>query len=118
MDESDRRFPFLLRAVRKIYSMNPPTIEELSRLVYFEMRLGVESTPLSCRDGRCEEIKSLGNLEGFEVISSGDVELYYLFKEGKHLDSPWGRLTMGEPVEIIVFSKEKKKGFRLVKGVP
>ncbi|MBP1912194.1 hypothetical protein [Thermococcus stetteri] len=116
MSEDDRKFPLLLKAVRRIYGMNPPTVEALSRLLYLEMELGLEPSGLPCRDGLCEEITSVGSVENFEVISSGNIELYYRFEESKHLESPWGRLTMGEPVKIIVFSKEKKKGFRLVRG--
>lgn len=118
MSKDDRKFPLLLKAVRRIYGMNPPTVEALSRLLYLEMELGLEPSKLPCRDGLCEEITSIGDVENFEVVSSGDVGLYYRFKDKKHLDAPWGRLTMGEPVEIIVFSKEKKRGFRLVKEVP
>ncbi|WP_054841473.1 hypothetical protein [Thermococcus peptonophilus] len=40
MSKDDRKFPLLLKAVRRIYGMNPPTVEALSRLLYLEMKLG------------------------------------------------------------------------------
>ncbi|ASJ02821.1 hypothetical protein A3L09_05900 [Thermococcus profundus] len=116
MSKEDRKFPMLLKAVTRVYEMSPPTVEALAKLLYLEMELGLDPSKLPCRNGRCEEILSLGSVEGFEVVNSGDVELYYRFKEGKHLDSPWGRITMGEPVEIVIFSKEKKRGFRCVRS--
>jgi hypothetical protein len=113
--EGDRRFPLLLQAVRKIYEMNPPGIEEFSTLLYLEMRLGLEPTPLPCRDGRCEEISELGNVENFEKAASGDVEVYYRFSSGKRVTSPWGSVNLGTPVEIVVFSRKKNKGIRCVR---
>jgi hypothetical protein len=115
-EENDRKFPYLLRAVRRIYETAPPTVEEFSRLFYLEMLAGIEGTILPCRDGKCEEITSVDTLKDFEIVSYGNINLYYRFEGGKGLGSPWGRLTMGDPVEIVVFSREKKRGIRCVRG--
>nr|WP_240922755.1 hypothetical protein [Thermococcus sp. Bubb.Bath] len=113
--EGDRRFPLLLKAARRIYEMNPPGIEEFSTLLYLEMRLGLEPTSILCRDGRCEEISKLVDVDNFEKVASGDVDVYYRFSSGKRVTSRWGSVNLGTPVEIVVFSRRKNRGFRCVK---
>lgn len=117
MLKDDWKFLFFLKVVRWIYGMNFLIIEVLFRFLYFEMEFGFEFFKLFCKDGFCEEIIFIGDVENFEVVSLGDVGFYYCFKNKKYLDVFWGRFMMGELVEIIVFLKEKKKGFRLVKEV-
>jgi hypothetical protein len=115
MEESDRRFPLLLRVVRRIYKMRSPSVEELSTLLYLEMKLDLEATSLPCRDGHCEEITEIGELSGFEKVVSGDIEVYYNFANGKRITSPWGQVNLGTPVEIVVFSRRKNRGFRCLR---
>jgi hypothetical protein len=116
--EGDRSFPLLLQAVRKIYEINPPGIEEFSTLLYLEMRLGREPTSLPCRDGRCEAISEPEDVDNFEKIASGDVEVYYRFASVKRITSPWGSVNLGTPAEIVVFSRKKNRGFRCFREAP
>ncbi|ASJ00686.1 hypothetical protein A3K92_03940 [Thermococcus gorgonarius] len=118
IESKDRKFPVLLRALRRMYTMNPPGIEDLSRLVHLEIREGIVPKPLQCRDGRCEIITNLESTDGFTVVENNDdVILLYRFEDRKSLKSPWGSIEIGKPVEIIVFSRKMKKGIRCSKGV-
>ena len=113
--EDDRRFPALLSAVRRIYRIEPPTIERLAELLILEMKLGLEPEVLPCVDGECTEIKELPDVSGFTPVHSGGIDVYYRIPLRKSLHSPWGTVETGDADEIVIFSKEKKKGFRCTK---
>ncbi|AEO13956.1 hypothetical protein [Thermococcus sp. AM4] len=116
IDEGDRRFPVLLKAVRRLYTLYPAPIDETARLLALELGLGLDEKPLRCSDGTCEAITELPDVSSFRKTVSGDVELYYLIENSKGLHSPWGSLSVGSAREIVVFSRKKGKGFRLREG--
>ncbi|WP_297065054.1 hypothetical protein [Thermococcus sp.] len=109
----DRRFPALLKAVRRLYKLYPAPIEEVARLLTLELSVGLDERPLECSDGTCDEITELPDVSGFRKTVSGEVELYYLIENSKGISSPWGSLSVGKAREIVVFSRKKGKGFRL-----
>ncbi|KUH31683.1 hypothetical protein APY94_12120 [Thermococcus celericrescens] len=113
IDKGGRRFPVLLKAVRRLYTLYPASIDETARLLALELGEGLDGEPLECSDGTCEEIAELPDVLAFIKTVSGDVELYYLIENSKDLHSPWGSLSVGRAREIVVFSRKKGKGFRL-----
>ena len=114
--EDDRRFPVLLSAVRRLYLMEPPEFERLVELLTLEMKLGIEAPPIKCRGGECTEIDELPDVSGFTKLESGGVDVYYRIPLRKSLHLPWGTIEAGKSSETIVWSGEKKRGFRCVKG--
>lgn len=110
---TDRRFPVLLKAVRRLYTLYPAPMEEVARLLTLELSAGLDERPLECSDGTCDEITELPDVSGFRKTVSGEVELYYLIENSKGISSPWGSLSFGKAREIVVFSRKKRKGFRL-----
>ena len=117
IDKSDRRFPVLLKAVRRLYTLYPAPIDETARLLAIELGLGMEENPIKCSDGTCEAITELPDVSAFRKTVLDDVEIYYLIENPKGLHSPWGSLSVGKAREIVVFSRKKGKGFRL-RGAP
>lgn len=116
IDENDRRFPALLRVVRRLYTLYPAPIDETARFLALELGIGLDEKPLECSDGTCEEIRELPDVSDFRKTVSGDLELYYLIENPKGINSPWGSVSVGRAREIVVFSKKKGKGFRLREG--
>ncbi len=112
----DRRFPALLSAVRRIYGTYPPTLERLVELLTFEMKSGLDPGPLPCVNGECAEIRELPDVSGFILVQSGGLEVYHRIPARKSLHSPWGTIEAGKSSETIIWSKEKKRGFRCVRG--
>ncbi|WP_238516191.1 hypothetical protein [Thermococcus gammatolerans] len=116
VESGDRRFPVFLVALRRLYTMSPPEIESLSRLVHLEILEGLLPRPLPCRDGWCEVIECLKNSEGFTVVEdNGDTVLLYRLEGERRLNFPWGSIKMGKPAEIVVFSRKMGKGIRCIR---
>ncbi len=116
IDEDDRRFPVLLKTIRRLYTLYPAPIDETARLLALELSLGLDEKPLECSDGTCEAITELPDVSDFKKTVSGEIELYYLIENSKDISSPWGSLSVGSAREIVVFSRKKGKGFRLREG--
>jgi len=113
IDEGDRRFPVLLKAVRRLYSLYPAPVEDVARLLALELKMGLDEKPLKCSDGTCERIMNLPDVSSFRKTVSGYVEIYYSIESPKGLHSRWGSLSFGKAKEIVVFSRKRGKGFRL-----
>ena len=116
IDEDDRRFPVLLKTIRRLYTLYPAPIDETARFLALELGLGFDEKPLECSDGTCEAITELPDVSDFKKTVSGEIELYYLIENSKDISSPWGSLSVGSAREIVVFSRKKGKGFRLREG--
>ncbi len=80
------------------------------------MKSGLNHNPLPCADGECEEITELPDVSGFIPVHSRGLDVYYYIPSRKSLHLPWGTIETGKISEAVIWSSEKKRGFRCIRG--
>ncbi|WP_297490888.1 hypothetical protein [Thermococcus sp.] len=112
--KGDRRFPVLLKAVRRLYGLFPPLFDEAVKLLLLEVEAGIDVEPLPIINGTIDEVRELP--EDIEPAIIGGKEVFYSLSSKKKLHSGLGSIELGKIDALYVkrgkgFMKLTREGF-------
>jgi len=108
IERTDRRFPVLLKAIRRLYELFPPYFDKAMELVFHEIEAGVEVSPLYIRNGSFAEIEELP--EDLESTIINGKEVFYSSPSKKTVHFGLKSIELGEIDALYI-----KKGKRFLK---
>ncbi len=112
--KGDRRFPVLLKAVRRLYGLFPPLFDEAVELLLLEVEAGIDVDPLPIINGTIDEVGELPG--GLEPAIIGGKEVFYSLSSKKKVHFGLGSIELGKIDALYVkrgrgFMKITREGF-------